>query len=215
MPGGINLKITVRETNLEHPAGHERPMPDVVDAKTSSLHQPVADSPLVLLEQNAAKLCQRLRADSVKRPDDLGSVVTEEARWLVSSRAVPRFHRDRRHPSSPGRGRDRSCDEHGEAPYPCHDRGTKTCSAGRDREGRREGNRWLDDSRARSFPGLRGGFDDPQEDHPDPRESLQNMDSLLQAGRDTRLSVFYPGDDGSGGGSGHSPSSASVTIRVT
>lgn len=80
LPGGINLKITVRETNLEHPAGHERPMPDVVDAKTSSLHQPVADSPLVLLEQNAAKLCQRLRADSVKRPDDLGSVVTEEAR---------------------------------------------------------------------------------------------------------------------------------------
>jgi hypothetical protein len=101
---------------------------------------------------------------------------------LVSPRAVPRFHRDR-HPSSSGRDRDRSCDDHGEAPYPCHDRGTKTCSAGRDREGGREGNRWLDDSRARSFPGLRGGLDDPQEDHPDPRESLQNMDSLLQAGR--------------------------------
>ena len=39
------------------------------------------------------------------------------------------------------------------------------------------------DSRARSSPGLRGGLDDPQEDHPDPRESLQNMDSLLQARR--------------------------------
>ena len=30
-----------------------------------------------------------------------------------------------------------------------------------------------------------------------------------------RVSVSYPGDDGSGGGSGHLPSSASVTIRVT
>ena len=30
-----------------------------------------------------------------------------------------------------------------------------------------------------------------------------------------RVSVFYPGDDGSGGGSGHSPSTASVKIRVT
>ena len=30
-----------------------------------------------------------------------------------------------------------------------------------------------------------------------------------------RVSVFYPGDDGSGGGSGHMPSSASVKIRVT
>ena len=111
---------------------------------------------------------------------------------LVSPRAVPRFHRDRRHPSSPGRGGDRTCDDHGEAPYPRHDRGTKTCSARRDREGRREGDRWLVDSRARSFPGLRGiswrlghywATDDPQEDDSDPRESLQNMDSLLQAGR--------------------------------
>ena len=30
-----------------------------------------------------------------------------------------------------------------------------------------------------------------------------------------RVSVFYRGDDGSEGGSGHLPSSASVTIRVT
>ena len=30
-----------------------------------------------------------------------------------------------------------------------------------------------------------------------------------------RVSVFYPGDNGSGGGSGHLPSSASVNIRVT
>ena len=30
-----------------------------------------------------------------------------------------------------------------------------------------------------------------------------------------RVSVFYRGDDGSGGGSGHLPSSASVKIRVT
>jgi hypothetical protein len=30
-----------------------------------------------------------------------------------------------------------------------------------------------------------------------------------------RVSVFYPGDSGSGGGSGHLPSSASVKIRVT
>ena len=30
-----------------------------------------------------------------------------------------------------------------------------------------------------------------------------------------RVSVSYRGDDGSGGGSGHLPSSASVTIRVT
>ena len=29
-----------------------------------------------------------------------------------------------------------------------------------------------------------------------------------------RVSVLYPGDDGSGGGSGHLPSSASVKIRV-
>ena len=102
---------------------------------------------------------------------------------LVSPRAVPRFHRDRRHLSSPGRGRDRSGDDDDNAPYPSHHRGTKTCSAGRDREGGREGDRWLVDSRARSFPGLRGGLDDPQEVHPDPRESLQNMDSLLQVGR--------------------------------
>jgi hypothetical protein len=102
---------------------------------------------------------------------------------LVSPRAVPRFHRDRRHPSSPGRGRDRSCDDDDKDPYPRHNRGTKTCSAGRDREGGREGDRWQFDSRGCSFPGLRGGLDDPQEDHPDPRESLQNMDSLLQAGR--------------------------------
>jgi hypothetical protein len=108
---------------------------------------------------------------------------TEEARWLDWLRAVPRFHRDRRHPSSPGRGRDRCCDDDDKEPYPCHDRGTNACSAGRDREGGREGNRWLDDSRGCSFPGLRGGLDDPQKDHPDPRESLQNMDSLLQARR--------------------------------
>ncbi len=30
-----------------------------------------------------------------------------------------------------------------------------------------------------------------------------------------RVAVFYPGDSGSGGGSGHLPSSASVKIRVT
>ena len=30
-----------------------------------------------------------------------------------------------------------------------------------------------------------------------------------------RVSVFYPGDDGSAGGSGHLPSRASITIRVT
>jgi hypothetical protein len=30
-----------------------------------------------------------------------------------------------------------------------------------------------------------------------------------------RVSVFYPGDSGSGGGSGHLPSSATVKIRVT
>ena len=101
---------------------------------------------------------------------------------LVSPRAVPRFYRDRRHPSSPGRGRDRSCDDDKD-PYPRHNRGTKTCSAGRDREGAREGDRWQFHSRGCSFPGLQGGLDDPQEDHPDPRESLQNMDSLLQAGR--------------------------------
>jgi hypothetical protein len=102
---------------------------------------------------------------------------------LVSPRAVPRFHCVRRHPSSPGRRRDRSGGDDDKAPYPCHDRGTKTCSAGRDGDGGREGDRWLVDSRARSFPGLQGGLDAPQEVHPDPRESLQNMDSLLQAGR--------------------------------
>jgi D-alanyl-D-alanine carboxypeptidase len=104
----------------------------------------------------------------------------------VSPRAVPRFHRDRRHPSSPRRGRDRSCDDDDKEPYPCHDRGTKACSAGRDRERGREGNWHLAvqlHNRARSFPGIRGGLDDPQEDHPDPRGPLQNMDSLLQAGR--------------------------------
>ena len=72
---------------------------------------------------------------------------TRSARFVLP-RAAPRFHRDRRHPSSLGRGRDRSGDDHDEAPYPYHDRGTKTCSAGRDREGGREGNRWLDDSNA-------------------------------------------------------------------
>ena len=103
---------------------------------------------------------------------------------LVSPRAVPRFHRDRRHPCSPGRGRDRSCDDdHNKEPYPYHDRGAETCFAGPEREGGRERTRWLVDSRARSFPGLHGDHDDPQEDDQDPRESLQNMDVLLKAGR--------------------------------
>jgi hypothetical protein len=103
-------------------------------------------------------------------------------RGLVSRRAVPRFHRNRRHPYSPGRGRDRSCDDNKE-PNPHHDRGAETCFDGREREGGREGNRWLVDSRARSFPGLHGDHDDPQEDDQDPRESLQNMDLRLKAGR--------------------------------
>jgi hypothetical protein len=103
-------------------------------------------------------------------------------------RAAPRFHRDRRHPSSPGRGGDRTCDNDDKEPYPCHDRGTEACSAGRLREGGRDGDRPQRvaksvDSRACPFPRLRVGLDDTQEDHPDPRESLQNMDSLLQAGR--------------------------------
>jgi hypothetical protein len=103
---------------------------------------------------------------------------------LVSPRAVPRFHRDGRHSCSPGRGRDRSCDDdHNKEPYPYHDRGAETCFAGTEREGGRERNRWLVDSRARSFPGLHGDHDDPQEDDQDPRESLQNMDVLLKAGR--------------------------------
>ena len=94
-------------------------------------------------------------------------------------------HRDRRHPSSPWHGRDRSCDDDDKEPYPYHDQGTKTCSAGGDREGGRDG-KWhlavLLCNRARSFPGLRGGLDDQQEDHPNPRGPLQNMDSLLKAG---------------------------------
>ena len=99
-------------------------------------------------------------------------------------RAVPRFHRDRRHPSSPGRGRDRSCDDDDKERHPCHDRGTKTCSPGRFREGGREGDRWLVVIVAPAlFRVSECGLDDPQEDHPGPRESLQNMDSLLQAGR--------------------------------
>jgi hypothetical protein len=100
--------------------------------------------------------------------------------------AVPCFHRDRRRPSSPWRCGDRSCDDVEKEPYPRHDRGTKIRSAGRDREGGREGNWHLAVhlyNRARSFPGLRGGLDDPQEGHPDPRGPLQNVDSLLQAGR--------------------------------
>lgn len=116
----------------------------------------------------------------------------EEANGLVSPRAVPRVHRDRRDPCSSGRGRDRSRDDDDQESYPYDDQGTEACSAGRDREGGREGNRWLVARRARSFPGLRGiswrlghywATDDPQEDDSDPRGSLQNMDSLHQAGR--------------------------------
>jgi hypothetical protein len=106
---------------------------------------------------------------------------------LVLPRAVPRFHRDRRHPSSPGRGRDRSCDDDDKEPYPSHDRGTEACSVGRDREAGRDGDRCLlvekMGDRACSFPGLRVGLDDPQEDHPGPRGPLPNVDSLLEAGR--------------------------------
>ena len=102
----------------------------------------------------------------------------------MSPCAVPRFHRDRRHPCSRGRGRDRcGGDDDDKKPYPYHDRGAETCFDGRERAGGREGNRWLVDSRACSFSGLHGDHDDPQEDDQDPRESLQNMDLLLKAGR--------------------------------
>jgi hypothetical protein len=120
-----------------------------------------------------------------------GLLAAEEARALVSPRAIPPVHRYRRHPSSPGRGRDRSCDDDKES-YPHDDRGTETCSDGRDREGGRDGDRWLVGRRARSFPGLRDvcwrsgrywATEDPQEVDRDPRGSLQNVDSLLQAGR--------------------------------
>jgi hypothetical protein len=135
-------------------------------------------------------LCPSSPSASSTRAADGGAACVASRRkrgGLVSPRAVPRFHRDRRHPSSPGRGRDRSCDDDDKEPYPCHNRGTNACSAGRDRKGGRDGDRCLlvekMGDRACSFPGLRVGLDDPQEDHPGPRGPLQNVDSLLQARR--------------------------------
>jgi hypothetical protein len=80
----------------------------------------------------------RHRADTrtvcAKTPGRVSALLApEEARALVSPRAIPPVHRYRRHPSSARRVRDRSCDDD-EEPYPHHDRGTETCSAGRDRE---------------------------------------------------------------------------------
>ena len=105
----------------------------------------------------------------------------------MSPRAVPRFHRDRRHPSSPGRGRDRSCATTTRSPTRVTIVAPRLAQPGEivRVDGTVIGSLLVVEmgDRARSFPGLRVGLDDPQEDHPDPRESLQNMDSLLQAGR--------------------------------
>ncbi len=106
---------------------------------------------------------------------------------LVLPRAAPRFHRDRRHPSSPRCSRDRSCDDDDKEPYPCHDRGTKTCAHGRFREGGRDGDRpprgqKSVDSRACPFSRLRVGVSDPQEDHQGPRERFKTWTRFSKPG---------------------------------